>query len=221
MFFDNLADMPKLAAMSGCVIFVIPDNVEIPIKNAILVEKPKDKASILIEQIRDVISRVNTKQSSDQYIIVRQAEKLNLEAANAFLKNLEEPKENYHFILQTTKPSNLLPTILSRAKLYFWRQKNPLDANIEADDKVKDLAKRLLVARERDYVEIMNDIVKKKDNTREYALEILSIAIEMAYKSYFKTKNVIFLKKLPKLIQAHANISANGNIKLHLVADML
>jgi len=49
-------------------------------------------------------------------ILIPQAEHLNLESQNALLKNLEEPGQNNYFILTTTAPSLLLPTLLSRCQ---------------------------------------------------------------------------------------------------------
>ena len=219
MFFDNLSEINELASKVQCAIFVVPNAAEINIKNATVIEK--DKTTISIEQIRNVISDTRTKQKTARYIVIRQAEKMTLEACNAFLKSLEEPNENYHYILQTENLSNIIPTIRSRAEIFILRINNPLDAAPAATDEIKNLAKRMLVAKDKDYIGIMNDIVKKKDNVREIALEVLSTAIEISYKSYFKTNNPMFLKKIPKLVKTHENISANGNIKLHLVADML
>jgi len=46
--------------------------------------------------------------------IIRRAEELSVSAANALLKTLEEPGPRTHFILLTSQPESLLPTILSR-----------------------------------------------------------------------------------------------------------
>lgn len=46
--------------------------------------------------------------------IIRRADELNLNAANALLKTLEEPAERTHFILLTSRPHRLLDTIRSR-----------------------------------------------------------------------------------------------------------
>lgn len=219
MFFDNLADIKKLAEKVSCAIFVIPNDAEIPIKNARIVEK--DKTTISIEQIRTLISETRTKQKSPRFIIIKKAEQMTLEACNAFLKSLEEPNENYHFILQTENLSSIIPTILSRAEVFILRIENPLDKTAEVADEVKNLAKKMIIAKDKDYIAIMNEIAKKKDNTRELALQVLGSAIEMSYKSYFKTGNQLFLKKIPNLVTTYENIAANGNIKLHLVADML
>ncbi len=45
---------------------------------------------------------------------IARAELLGLEAANALLKSLEEPGRRFRWILATTRPEALLPTILSR-----------------------------------------------------------------------------------------------------------
>ena len=47
-------------------------------------------------------------------VFIPDADNLNSESQNALLKNLEEPGKNNYFILTTTKPQLLLPTILSR-----------------------------------------------------------------------------------------------------------
>ncbi len=220
MFFDKIEEIPKLVEKIGCAIFVVPNNTEIPIKNATIIEKGS-ASSISVDQIREVISRAGSKQKTAQYIIVKQADLMNPAAANAFLKNLEEPKENYHYVLQTEKLSRILPTIISRSEVFILKHNNPLDEGINASEEIKNIAKRLIVAKEKDYLDIMNEITKKKDNVREFALDILQAAIEMSYKSFFKTNNQIFLKKIPNMIKTYENIAANGHIKLHLVADML
>jgi DNA polymerase III subunit delta' len=49
--------------------------------------------------------------------IVARAEQLGAEAGNALLKSLEEPGSRFHWILTTTRPEALLPTIRSRCEL--------------------------------------------------------------------------------------------------------
>lgn len=219
MYFDAVGEIAEISKNTGCAIFVMPSDTEFAIKNAIIL-KPEEKSVITIEQVRDVIGRLNVKQTSDQYIIVRPAEAMGDEAANAFLKNLEEPKEKVHFILVTASPSKLLPTILSRAEIYFLRCENSIDSKIRADDKVKGLAKRLMVAKPADLPRLADEIAGKKEGARAYALLVLSTAIEMLFKSYFITKKDIFVKKLPSFLVAYENIEKNGHIKLHIVADL-
>lgn len=219
MFFDSPTDILNICGRTGCAIFVLPNDMDVNIPKAILIT-PTDKSVITIEQVREVIARLSVKQLDDQYIVIRPAEALGDEAANAFLKNLEEPQDKVHFVLITDEPSKLLPTVLSRASLYFLREPGKLDTGISADHKIKDLAKKLMVARPADLVSVAEEIVKKKDGVRAYALLILATAIEMLYKSYFVTKKDVFVSKLPKFLMAYENIEKNGHIKLHLVADL-
>lgn len=219
MFFDSADDILKIAQNCGTSIFVLPDDTEVDIKNAIIL-KPEEKSVITIEQVRETISKLTTKQTVDQFVIIRPADLLNDQSANAILKNLEEPGDKIHFVLITSQPSRLLPTILSRASVYILRQNFDLKQISTTDEKQKTLAKKLIAAKPNELYALAQEIAGKKDQVRSYALSILAIAIEMLYKTYFIGHKDIFLKKLPKFLAAYDNISKNGNIKLHLVADL-
>ena len=54
--------------------------------------------------------------SAWRVVIVDQADELNINAANALLKSLEEPPERTIFLLITSEPGRLLPTIRSRCR---------------------------------------------------------------------------------------------------------
>ena len=220
MFFENLSDISKIAEKVGCSIFVVPKNTEIEVKNAAVLT-PTSKTTITIDQVREVLGQFTTKLLTPQFILINPADKLGEEAENAILKNLEEPKDNLHFVLITDQPSKLLPTILSRAALYIWKDGKTSVKEINANENTKALAKKLLVAKDRELVDLAEELTKKKDGVREYVLDILSVAIEMAYKSYFLTNKAAFLNKIPKLLSCYENISRNGHIKLHLVADLI
>lgn len=220
MFFENLRDIEKIANRAGCSIFVVPDEAKIEIKNVFLL-KPEQKTTITIDQVREVLGQLTVKQTRSQFVLIRPADKLGEEAENAILKSLEEPKDNVHFVLITDKPSKLLPTILSRAQMYILKSTKTNVSEISADEKTKLLAKKIIAAKPSDLVDLAEEITKKKDGVREYALDILAVAIEMAYKSYFITQKEAFLIKIPKLLMAYENINKNGHIKLHLVADLL
>lgn len=219
MFFESSDEIFKIAQKCNTAVFVLPKKVEVKIKNALILE-PDGKQAITIEQVRNLLSKLGTKQQKDIFIIIRPAELLQIEAANALLKKLEEPNEKVHFLLITDELSRILPTILSRSAIYIL--KNPLDLKsaIEANDKVKVLAKRLMVAKSAEIVDLAEEIAKKKDRVREYALEILGVAIEMLYKTYLITGKEVFLNKLPKFLKAYENIAKNGHIKLQIVANL-
>lgn len=219
MFFDDVSFIETIAGENNTSVFVVPDNIDVMIKNA-LVLKPESKSVITIEQVRDVLIKLNTKQVHDQYIVIRPADKLSLEASNAILKSLEEPGDKVHFVLVTNSISMLIPTILSRAHIYVLREKFDLKKISCDDEKNKDLAKKLIAAKPRELFELVNEITSKKENVRNRVLNILSISIEMLYKTYLLTGKDVFLKKLSKFNVTYDNIAKNGNIKLHLIADL-
>lgn len=219
MFFEKISEINTIASNTGTAIFVVPKDVTVEIKNAIILQ-PEDKSVITIDQVREVMAKIAVRQTSDIYVIIRPADMLSEAAANAFLKNLEEPHDKIHFVLITDSPSKILPTILSRAAVYFLKNDVIWDGEIVANDKVKALAKRLLVAKQGELVDVADEICKKKDGVRGYALEVLGVAIEMLYKTYFLTGKEVFVQKLPKFLQAYENISRNGHIKLQIVSNL-
>ena len=228
MFFGKNSEILEIAAHTGCSIFVMPE-AEIDDflrKNAtrsdILFLMPEEKKIITIEQIKTVLSRLLTKQTKDLFVVISPAETLGEEAANALLKNLEEPKEKVHFVLIGEAASSLLPTILSHSQVYFAKTGGVDFDNIVADEKVKTLAKRLISAKAAELPQLADEIIPKtKDKTRSFVLNVVGVAIEMLYKSYFKTGKETFLIKIPKFIKLYENIDRNGHIKLHLVADLV
>ena len=219
MFFERTSEIGEIARKNGTSVFVVPKDTPVEIKNAIILQ-PEGKSVITIEQVREAIGRISTRQTSDIFIIIRPADAMGEAAANAFLKSLEEPREKVHFVLITDSPSSLLPTILSRAAVYFLRDERPVDGAIAADEKVKDLAKRLMVARPAELVGLAEEVAKKKDGVRAYALEVLGAAIEMLYKSYFITGKEVFVQKLPKFLAAYEGVSKNGHVKLQIVSNL-
>ena len=218
MYFNSANEVRDIAKKTGCAVFVMPDSFGVEIKNAIAVS-PDEKTVITVEQIREVAGLVMARQTSDRYIIIRPAEKLSDVAANAFLKNLEEPNDKVHYILITNHLSKILPTILSRAEIYLLKEKWNYK-EIEGGEKEKMLAKKLIAAKSSDLASVAEEIASKKNGVREYALEVVRIAIEMLYKTYFMTEKEAFIKKLPKFLDLYDNLEHNGHIKLHIVADL-
>lgn len=96
------------------------------------VVRPRSKSRrILIEDIRSVEPFLRQMAAPDRWKIAvfLDAERMNEEAANAFLKTLEEPPGHSLIILITSKPELLLQTILSRCvavRLYAPGSEPPL-----------------------------------------------------------------------------------------------
>lgn len=77
----------------------------------------------LIRQTRHFLSQ-KPFNHPNKIIIIYQAENLNTESQNALLKTLEEPGFNNYVILSTSKPSKLLPTIISRCQIIKLKNTN-------------------------------------------------------------------------------------------------
>ena len=82
--------------------------------------RPAGKARIIsVEKTRDLISNLNrtSNQGGAKVAIIHEADRMRKEAANAFLKTLEEPPPDTYLLLLTTRPYSLLATIRSRCLL--------------------------------------------------------------------------------------------------------
>ena len=76
-----------------------------------------DGQNVRIEQIRELNRQLAFAPVERFRIsVIRNAETMTGEAANAFLKTLEEPPSGNILILNTTEPIDLLPTIVSRCQ---------------------------------------------------------------------------------------------------------
>jgi len=75
-------------------------------------------ASIPVDEVRRLKSFLGLTAGEDTWrvVIVDAADELNLNAANALLKSLEEPPVRALFLLIASEPSRLLPTIRSRCR---------------------------------------------------------------------------------------------------------
>jgi DNA polymerase-3 subunit delta' len=104
--------------------------------DVILIE-PGDMGSIKIEQVRDVIDRAEFRpfEGRRRVVIINDADGLMPAAQNALLKTLEEPPSASIFLLVSSIPDALLPTVRSRCpKLRFA----PLSASEVVDVLTRD-----------------------------------------------------------------------------------
>lgn len=77
-----------------------------------------------VEKIREIIERAQFAPVSSRYkvYILDEVHSLSGAAFNALLKTLEEPPQTSVFILATTDPQRVLPTILSRCQRYNFQR---------------------------------------------------------------------------------------------------
>jgi hypothetical protein len=76
-----------------------------------------EKGVITVDVIRRLYSMTKTIETGTRLIVIDYVERMGVQAQNAFLKLLEEPGSNTHFILLTHTVSKLLSTIQSRVQV--------------------------------------------------------------------------------------------------------
>jgi DNA polymerase-3 subunit delta' len=90
-------------------------------QNRNLIHVSPSGASIRIDAIRDMLDILGlySIENSDRTVLIENADRMTPQAQNALLKSLEEPSPGTYFVLTAERRTALLPTILSRAALYY------------------------------------------------------------------------------------------------------
>ena len=121
-----------------------------------------------VDEIRELIDKVKYGTILGKYkvYIIDEVHMLSTGAFNALLKTLEEPPEHVIFILATTEPHKILPTILSRCQRY--------DFNKVSEKDIKDRIRTILLNENVEYnEEAISLIVSLADGGMRDALSIL------------------------------------------------
>ena len=114
-------------------------------------------------------------------VVIAQADKMNIQAANAILKILEEPPDSMHLVLTTSQPSKLLPTILSRCqeiRLGPLRAENIESALVEREGLKGEEARLLSLAAQGSYGRALEWKDEGFHEKRETALDILRTCLK-------------------------------------------
>ncbi|MBI2897621.1 MAG: DNA polymerase III subunit delta' [Deltaproteobacteria bacterium] len=117
-----------------------PDRIEVAV--------PADRKQIPVSAIRELCARLAypPHEGLARAVLVPDAEVLSASAANALLKTLEEPPGRTHFLLTTSSPSALLPTIRSRCQIVRFMPLGTADLSAICVEKGRDPAGAALAA---------------------------------------------------------------------------
>jgi DNA polymerase-3 subunit delta' len=81
--------------------------------------EPRGAHDVLVDDVRTLVVRqaaLRPFESDKRVFVIAEADRMNDESQNALLKTLEEPGEFAHFVLVSSAPGRLLPTIVSRCQ---------------------------------------------------------------------------------------------------------
>ena len=122
-----------------------------------------DKA-IKIDQIRDLQQDVyqTPQRGAYRFIIIDPADKMNVPAANALLKILEEPPAHTVFILLAEQIGSLPATILSRCQHYVFEPAEHSDYLLLGQLYLADTARAQLFEQAMPILETLNDLMEER-----------------------------------------------------------
>ena len=121
-----------------------------------------------VEEIRDLIDKIKygTSLGRKKIYIIDEVHVMTSQALNTLLKTLEEPPEHVVFILATTEPHKIIPTILSRCQRFDFTKVSD-----------KDIKERIKVILEKENIEFVEEaidlIVSLADGGMRDALSML------------------------------------------------
>lgn len=120
----QLVNCPAPVAGDACGACTACTRIARAVHPDVLLIEPGESGSIKIDQVRDAIERSAYRpfEGRRRVVIVNDADALVPEAQHALLKTLEEPPPASMFVLVTSRPDVLLPTVRSRCqRLRFGR----------------------------------------------------------------------------------------------------
>ena len=160
-----------------------------------------------VNEVRDLIDKVKYAPINAKYkvYIIDEVHMMTPEAFNALLKTLEEPPAHIVFILATTEPHKILPTIISRCQRFDFKRVDEKDII----NRVEYVLKEEKVDYEEDALEIIS---KLADGGMRDALSILEQCL--AYDRHLTVENI---NKVYGLLSNDEKIRL---IKLLLTKDM-
>ena len=186
-----------------------------------------------VDEIRELIDKVKYGTILGRYkvYIIDEVHMLSTGAFNALLKTLEEPPEHVIFILATTEPHKILPTILSRCQRYDFTKlsdkdiKNRIKSVLEHEgvtynDEAVDIIISLADGGMRDALSILDQVLAYSGNKLDVQ-DILDIFALESKEEKIALLNAIIRKDVSDVLsRINRYVSLGTDIK-RLTDDLL
>ena len=186
-----------------------------------------------VDEIRDLIDKVKYGTILGKYkvYIIDEVHMLSTGAFNALLKTLEEPPEHVIFILATTEPHKILPTILSRCQRYDFNKVSESDIkeriktillieNVEYNEEAIELIVSLADGGMRDALSILEKVLAYSGNTLNVQ-DVLDIFALESKEEKIKLINSIVYHNMNDVLSRLNNYISKGTDIKRLTEDLL
>jgi DNA polymerase-3 subunit gamma/tau len=186
-----------------------------------------------VDEIRELIDKVKYGTILGKYkvYIIDEVHMLSAGAFNALLKTLEEPPAHVIFILATTEPHKILPTILSRCQRYDFNKVSEHDIkerikdilaieNVEYNEEAVELVVQLADGGMRDALSILEKVLAFSGNKLN-ANDILNIFALESKEEKIKLIESIINHDMADVLRRLDNYVTKGTDIKRLTEDLL
>lgn len=185
-----------------------------------------------VENIRELIEDVKYPPHSARYkvYIIDEVHMLSTSAFNALLKTLEEPPAFVIFILATTDPQKVPPTILSRCQRFDFKRikakdigkrlrKIIDDSGIYVEDKTIDIISRVSDGAMRDAISILDQAMSMSSGKIDHS-DILTMLGLTSNENTFGLVDKMIDKDIEEAVRIVNEIIQNGKDVIQFTKDL-
>jgi len=187
-----------------------------------------------INNIRELVDKVRYGTTLGKYkvYIIDEVHMLSNEAFNGLLKTLEEPPAHVVFILATTDPNEIIPTVLSRCQRYDFTKVSDEDMlkrikdvlnqeNVKYEEEALKTVISLADGGMRDALSMLDQIIAYSTNGELRTKDVLDIFSLESTESKCKLMDLIENGKSPEAIHQINGYFARGTDIKRLTNDLL
>lgn len=186
-----------------------------------------------VDEVRDLIDRVKYLPIKGRYkvYIIDEVHMMTSGAFNALLRTLEEPPAHVIFILATTEPHKILPTILSRCQRYDFNKVSDVDIKrrliyvldkeqITYEEDAIDMITSLADGGMRDALSILDQLLAYSGRTLR-AKDVLDVFALTSKEEKIKLLNYILDGDVENALSLTRSFIEHGNDIKKLLLDLL
>ncbi|MFX3622527.1 MAG: DNA polymerase III subunit gamma/tau [Ectobacillus sp.] len=186
-----------------------------------------------VDEIRDIRDKVKYAPSSVRYkvYIIDEVHMLSIGAFNALLKTLEEPPKHVIFILATTEPHKIPPTIISRCQRFEFRKISIHDIverlttvtrneRVEIQEEALQIVARAAEGGMRDALSLLDQAISYSEDTVT-AEDVLAVTGSVSQKHLAELVKCIYENNVPQALRIVDEMMDQGKDPLRFMEDFI